>query len=174
MMPPLSEAPRREAHRAKLEGLIADLAEACRSNDDLRITVAKEALFDFNSPYGELNREAENALIAVTLDDLNAAVAEFARIANRIGQEGGEVRSGLERARTAAKSGKKELLIPRIAETSSKALAELKELKEGIDKFILQAGQADDLDQILVLLPQAIDQLEGLRQASKNVEIELD
>ena len=174
MMPPLTEAQRREAHRAKLEGLVADLAEAHRSGDDPRTTMAKEALLDFDSPYEEFNQEAENALIAVTLEDLDAAVAEFARIANRMGREDGEVRSGLERARTAATSGKKELLIPRIAETSSKALAELKELKEGIDKFINQAGQADDLDQILALLPQAIDQLEGLRQAAKNVGIELD
>ena len=172
-MSPLTEPQRREAHRAKLEGLVADLAEARRSGDDPRTTMAKEALFDFNSPYGELNQEAENALNAANLADLNAAVAEFARIANRIGQESGEVRSGLERARTAAESGKKELLIPRIAETSSKALAELKELKEGIDKFINQAGQADDLDQVLDLLPQAIDQLEGLRQAAKNVGIDL-
>ena len=173
-MPPLTEAQRHEAHSAKLESLVTDLAEACRSGDDMRITMAKEALLDYNSPYTNLNQEAENALNAATIADLDAAVAEFARIANRIGQEGGEVRSGLERAITAAESGKKELLIPRIAETTSKALAELKELKEGIDKFIHQAGQADDLDTVLDLLPQAIDQLEELRQAAKNVGIDLD
>ncbi len=173
-MPPLTEAQRHEAHSAKLESLVADLAEACRSGDDMRITMAKEALLDYDSPYENLNQEAENALTAVTLADLDEAVAEFAQIANRIGQRDGEVRSGLERAITAAESGTKELLIPRIAETTSKALAELKALKGGIDRFIHQAGQADDLDRVLDLLPQAINQLEELRQAAKNVGIDLD
>ncbi len=84
------------------------------------------------------------------------------------------VRSGLERAIIAAESGKKELLIPRIADTTSKALAELKELKGGIDKFIRQAGQADDLATVFKLLPRAIDQLKALSQAVKNVGINLD
>ena len=172
-MPPLTESQRHEALSAKLEILVTDLAEACRSGDDMRITMAKEALLNYNSPFVDLNQEAANALTATTIEDLNAAVAEFAQIANRIGQEGGEVRSGLERAITAAESGKKELLIPRIEETTSKALAELKELKQGIDKFIHQAEQADDLDTVLDLLPQAIDQLEKLRQAAKKVGIDL-
>ncbi len=66
-MPPLTEAQRHEAHSAKLESLVAELAEASRSGDDMRITVAKEALLDYNSPYANLNQEADNALKAVTL-----------------------------------------------------------------------------------------------------------
>lgn len=140
-MPTLTEAQRHEAHSTMLESLVTDLAEACRSGDDMRITMAKEALLDYNSPYANLNQEAENALNAVTVADLDAAVAEFARIANRIGQEGGEVKSGLERAIIAAESGKKELLIPRIAETTSKALAELKELRRGLTSLSTGPGK---------------------------------
>ena len=173
-MPSLSKTQHYEAHRARLGALIAELVEARRSGDDPRTTRAKEVLFDFHSPYRDLNEEAENVLNVANLDDLSLAVREFARIANRIGQEGGAVRSGFEQARIAAESGRKELLIPRIAETSSMALAALKELKEGVDQFVRQAGQADDLNHLLDLLPQAIEQIEKLRHAANNVGIDLD
>ena len=166
---PLTDAELREVYRARLEGLLADLTEARQSGDDPSVDEAKRGLLDYQSPYQDLNEEASKALEAAINADLTSAVAEFAQIANRIGTEGGTVRSGLERARAAAESRKKELLVPRIAETSTKALSELKALEGGIKDLIDQAGDVGDLGEVADLLPQAIDQLSNLRAAAKQL-----
>jgi hypothetical protein len=164
-MMPLTEAQRLESDGNRLRALIAEVAEAQRSGDDMVVMNAKEALLDFSSSNDELNQAATEALTTANLTDLAAAIGEFARIARNIGA----VKSGLERAVTAANSGRKELLVPKLAETSTKALTELKVLREGIEQLVEQAGDAQDLNELVELLPNAIEQLDNVRKAAKNI-----
>lgn len=164
---PLTEAQRLETDRNQLRALIADVAEGRRSGDDMAVITAKEALLDFSSSNDDLNQAAAEALTTANLTDLAAAIEDFARIARDISAVDGPIRSGLERAITAANSGRKELLVPKVAEISTKALTELNVLREGIEQLVDQAGDAEDLTQLVELLPNAIDQLEKVRKAAK-------
>jgi len=157
----------------ELEMLVAEMVEARRDRNSNQIRATKRALLDYLSPFEELNREATNAHDAACIEDLESAVSEFSKIAARIGQDGGVVKSGLERARKAAASGKKELLIPKVAEASSKALAELKELKNGIDKFVQQAGDVHNLNDVNNLLPEVITTLGKLQTATGNIGVQI-
>ena len=155
-----------EQARAELEALIADLMSARRDDDATATGAARAALIEFNTPFQDLNAEAEDAAAAAILENVNEALDKLAQIASRLGPFGDIFAA----AREVAREEKKELLIPRLAASAAQTLelfTILHQAAETISEQLDSAGEANDLDSVASILSNLLDELNKLRDAAR-------
>ena len=165
---PLTSRQRKTQDRAKLEALIANLMSARRREDSAEVREALQGLIAFNSPFSDLNEEAEDAAAAAILENLNHALDELADIAARLGPFG----DVLKTAQVIARQEKQELLIPRLAASAAQALelfTVLHQAAETISKQLDAAGEAKDLAGVVSALGNVLNELDELRDAAQAV-----
>ncbi|MDE0342150.1 MAG: hypothetical protein OXK82_03110 [Deltaproteobacteria bacterium] len=164
---PLTNRQRKAKALAELEALIANLMSARRRDDQAATTEAREALINYNSPFLDLNREAEDAAEAAILVNLHHALDELAEITARLGSFG----DVLKTAREVARHGTKELLIPRLAASAAQALELFTVLRQAADTISEQldaAEEANDLADVQSALHNVLTELNSLRAASRD------
>ena len=164
----LTNRQRKAQARAELEALTANLMSARRREDAAAVEAARQALITFNTPFPDLNREAEDAVAAAILVNLNDALDDLAIIAARLGPFG----DVLKTAQEVARQGKKELLIPRLAASAAQALELFTVLRQAADTISEQldaAGEANDLAGVESALGNVLDELNRLRDATQTV-----
>ena len=164
----LTNRQRKAQARAKLEALIANLMSARRREDADAVGTARQALITFNTPFPDLNDEAEDAAAAAILVNLSQALDQLSEIATRLGPFGDLFKTAQEVAR----QEKKELLIPRLAASAAQALELFTVLRQAADTIAEQldaAGEANDLAGVESALGNVLKELNGLRVATQAV-----
>jgi len=149
----------------QLETLIRDLAAARQAGEHARTEELKQELENFSSFDSNLNDRAHEALVAASVADLAAAVAQIQAITDGLGG----AREALERSRAAAASGQKNLIIPRIAAAGERILEEMKTVKAGVDGLIAAGDNADDMVAMAGVLNQAIAEVQGAISRAKTI-----
>lgn len=166
----LTNRQRKEQARAELEALIANLMSARRQADTTAADTAHDALIAFNSPFSDLNDEAEDAAATAILANLNHALDELSEITARLGPFG----DFLKTAQEVVRQEKKELLIPRLAASAAQALELFTVLRQAaytIAKQLDAAAEANDLAEVENALGNVLKELNGLREATQAVSI---
>lgn len=163
-----------EKARTELEKLIAEAQDARRDKVSARTDAAIQALLDYSSDFDDLNNAALDAHDAACIGDLTQAIAAFSKVATEIGKEEGQIKTGLERATKIAQAGKEDLLIPKIAEVSTRVQTELKALKEGIDNLIAEGRGVHNIQGFNNLLPQVIGVLDQVKDTAEAAGLHVD
>jgi len=163
-MPPLS--PEQEARlrdETRLEEAITKARSAVLSGSDDEIDAALTELndFRFSTPFVELQQRAQsiheklsNGLVDDALEEMNEVVTEL-QPAGKIFKDAADI----------ADSGKKELLIPRLAATAEHALSVFKSLQDAVEKVGDALDDVDELGDIPDALKGANDALATLKEA---------
>lgn len=163
---PLTNRQRRAQARAELEALIANLMSARRREHATEAEAALLGLREFDTPFPDLNDEAEDAAAAAILENLNHALDELAEIAARLGPFGDVFKT----AQVIARQEKQELLIPRLAASAAQALelfTVLHQAANTISKQLDEAGEANDLADVVSTLGNVLSELDRLRDAAR-------
>ena len=151
----------RTLHAARLEQLVSELMAATRDGDPGAFDKASEALVDFRAsvPFPDLKTEAANAREAAAAELSSVALAELAKIADRMTAAG----AGFKAAAMVAENGKKELLFPTLAATASRGLELFKQFREALDKVGETAGGVDELGDVPAAIEQVLAAFDNLK-----------
>ena len=159
---PLSNRQNRTKARAELAALVTNLMSARRRNDAVAATAARQALIDFTTPFLDLADEAEDAVAAAILANLNHAMDELTEISARLGPFGEMFKT----AQKVARQEKKELLIPQLSASAAQAVELFTLLHQSADTISEQLGEANDLAGVASALDNVLNELNALRDAT--------
>ena len=162
---PLTRRQKRAQARAELEALVANLMSAQRREDEGAATAARKALINFNTPFQDLNDEAEDAAATAILGNLNHALDELAEISARLGPFG----EMFKVAQMIARQEKKDLLIPQISASAAQTLELFTLLRQTADTISEQLGEANDLAGVVGALDNVLNELNALHDATQAV-----
>lgn len=146
---------------AKLERLVSELMAATRAGDPGAFDTASQALVDFRArtPFPDLKTEAARAREAAAAQLSSVALAELAKIADRMTSAG----AGFKAAAMVAENGKKELLFPTLAATAARGLELFKQFKEALEKVEQTVGGVDELGDVPGAIEDVLAAFEGLK-----------
>jgi hypothetical protein len=164
----LSEEEIKIQHTAKLEALITDVMAARRSGDNERINATLEALgqFRLDTPFIELQKKAEEARKGATKEILKEALEKLAEIVANLSSAGEIFKS----ATLIAETGRKELLLPRLAATASHTLEIFSQLEDSVKAVKKQIASLEELGDVPDAVKAVSKALKNLKEKVKKLE----
>lgn len=166
-MPPLS--PEQEARLrddTRLEATVTKARSAILSGSDDEIDATLTALndFRFSTPFVELQQRAQSIHEKLSDELIDDALEEMNEIYTEL-QPAGKI---FKDAVDIAESGKKELLIPRLAATAEHAWSVFITLQDAVDKVGDALDDVDELGDIPDAFAAAKNALAALKEAIDN------
>jgi hypothetical protein len=156
-----------DSKKDELEALIRNVKAAREADDYARTEELKQALENFSAFDAALNDRAHEALVAARVADLAAAAAQLKALADGLSGAG----EALARARAAAQSGQKNLIIPRIASASERILDEAQILRAGVQRLIDAGGEVDSITELAGFLDNMMAEAKNALERARQIDV---
>ena len=164
----LTAAERKSVETAELEKLTADLMKAMRENNSPGRQAALDALLQFSTRATdpELAQGALDTGDAVAGALMKEGLAKLRKIAGEMAP----LTAVFADAANIAKTGKKELFIPRLAATAATLLETVTAIKEAADKVKTEVDSIDELGDVPDALDKVVAALENLQNKATSLQ----
>lgn len=151
--------------KARLELLISELMEVVHGNAGGSPSEQLDRLTAFMSKttFEDLQEQASKAHDAASSDSIEQAQADLSKIVAKLSPAGQIFKDAAQ----IAKSGKKELLFPRLAATTAQALEQFSALKKAIDSVAESVDDIEELGDIPDAAKNVLDALKTLKDSVK-------
>lgn len=149
--------------RARLELLISEVMEVVHGGAGGSPSDQLERLSAFKSEttFEDLQEQASKARDAASNDSIEIAQADLSEIVAKLSPAGQIFKDAAQIART----GKKELLFPRLAATTAQALEHFAALKTAIDRVAESLDDVGELGDVPNAAKNVLDALKSLKDA---------
>jgi hypothetical protein len=162
----LTSEEKREKDEAKLEAMLADLTAAKVEKETGKVNAILDKLLEFKmaTEFIDLQNIADKIVAAANIGQVSNAIDRLTEIAEELSGHGNTIK----KARKMAATGKKELLLPRLAANAAQGLEVFKAMQDVVEK-LEAAGNAGDLGEVKTAVDEVLAALNTVKEKAEAI-----